>query len=502
MAMTIDEIDECLVPATELLDTSPREALDRLNAIVQREHFAPEDMWRIWQCYSLIWYRLFDRKKSRAYAWQALTHPGGQPRVVQQIEYSDYLFFQHYFDDVSDDERRALEMQYDKFSEASEKFPHPLSRHQHKKLRIGYLAREFCDGVLMYFSAQLLLAYHRDAFEVYIYQLSEEHDLFTDQLGQRVTQLRMFPRNVDYKDVAQAIWDDEIDILFDLEVHGAGGRSMVVMCYEPAPVQVAGIGYMSSSGTKAVDYFLGDPYCDPPGLHDEDFAETILRLPKTHFCYTPSTRALRARHDYHVHSPVVFGSFNNFSKLTDRILRLWLRIVRAVPGSRLLLKNSSEKLNALRMTWRRLLHFGFHPEEFVLESSTAEYLSRYQDVDIALDTYLYPGGGTTCDALYMGVPVITRYGRRHGTRFGYSLLENIGLGELACKDDEEYVAKAIALANDPELLAALHVQIPKMFQASPVMDAASYVRDVETAYRDIFARWVQSQAGNGAGASY
>ena len=502
MALTIQEIDAKLIPATKLLDTSPREGLDRLDEIVRQEHFAPEDMWRVWQCYSLLWYRLVHRKESRAYAWQGLTHPGGQPRIIQQVEYSDYLFFLHYTDDVSDEERRQLERQYDKFAQDTEQFSHPLVRHRHEKLRIAYIAGAFTDGVLSAFTAQLLMAYDRSAFEVYVYQLSEERDLYTDEVECRVKSLRMYARNVDYKDVARDIWNDEIDILFDLEVHGGGGRTMAVMCYRPAPVQVAGIGYMSSSGTKAIDYFLGDPYCDPPGLHEEDFAETILRLPHSHFCYTPSTRVLRANHDYHVHSPIVFGSFNNFWKLTDRMLKLWLRIVRAVPGSHILIKNSSHKMNALRMTRRRLLHLGFRPEEFELEDVTVEYLSRYQDVDILLDTYPYPGGGTTCDALYMGVPVLTLYGRRHGTRFGYSLLENIGLGELACKDDAEYVEKAVALAQDPALLAALHEKIPQMMKASPVMDAAAYLRDLEAAYQTIFARWSQSQAGNGVDASY
>lgn len=502
MALTTREIDAKLLPATTLIDTAPQEGLDRLDEIVRKEHFAPEDMWRVWQCYSLLWYRLFDLRKSRAYAWQALTHPGGQPRLIQQVEYSDYLFSLHYIDDVNDAERRQLEQQYDMFAQNTEQFSHSPEHHRHEKIRVAYLAGAFQDSVLSAFTAQLLLAYDRSAFEVYAYQLSEKRDLYTDEVEHRVKNFRMYPRNVDYHDVARDIWRDEIDILFDLEVHAGGGRTMAVMCYRPAPVQVAGIGYMSSSGTKAVDYFLGDPYCDPPGLHEEDFAENILRMPHSHFCYTPSTRVLRANHDYHVHSPIVFGSFNNFFKLTDHMLKLWLRILRAVPGSRMLIKNSIPKLNALRMTRRRLLHLGFRPEEFELEDATADYLSRYQDVDILLDTYPYPGGGTTCDALYMGVPVVTRYGRRHGTRFGYSLLENIGLGELACKDDEEYVEKAIALAQDPVLLAALHEKIPQMMKASPVMDAAAYLRDLEAAYRSIFARWLQSQAGNGADASY
>ena len=501
--MTLGEIDARIAPVRALLDAhAPREALERLDDLVRQGLFAPDDMWRVWQCYSIIWYRMFDKEKSRAYAWLALTRPGSQPRIIQQIEYSDYLFFLHYFDDVTDAFRRELEQQYDRFAQACETFPHPLARHRHEKLRIGYLASAFKDSVLSLFTAQLFLAYDRSRFDVYAYQLSEDRDLYTDDVAAHVAGFRSSPRDADYAAVAQDIYRDEIDILFDLEVHGGGGRTMVVMCYRPAPVQVAGIGYMASSGTRAVDCFLGDPYCDPPGLHDEDFAEEILRLPHTHFCYTPSARAQRARRDYRAHQHVVFGSFNNFWKLTDHMLLLWQRILRAVPGSHLLLKNSSQKENALRMTRRRLLHLGFQPDEFTLEDVTADYLSRYQDVDIALDTYPYPGGGTTCDALYMGVPVITRYGRRHGTRFGFSLLENIGLGELACADDETYVAKAVALASDPARLARLHAEIPQMMQASPVMDAAAYVRDVEQAYSTIFARWQQAQAGNDAEVSY
>ena len=137
---------------------------------------------------------------------------------------------------------------------------------------------------------------------------------------------------------------------------------------------------------------------------------------------------------------------------------------------------------------------GVDADCLMIEQPGQDYLSRYYDVDLLLDTYPYVGGGTTCDALYMGVPVISRYGRRHGTRFGYSLLMNVGLEELTAATEEEYIEKAVALASDTELLAALHRQIPQMFRQSPVMDVAGYMRDIQSAYERIWQEWL---SGNG-----
>ncbi len=122
-----------------------------------------------------------------------------------------------------------------------------------------------------------------------------------------------------------------------------------------------------------------------------------------------------------------------------------------------------------------------------------DYLERYNDVDIALDTYPYTGGGTTCDALYMGVPVISRYGSRHGTRFGYSILMNVGLGELASPDDAGYIERAVQLAQDRELLQGLHDQLPQMLRHTPLMDAKGYVRALERLYKEIWQSWLRQQ---------
>ncbi|MSV25003.1 UDP-N-acetylglucosamine-peptide N-acetylglucosaminyltransferase [Selenomonas sp. WCA-380-WT-3B 3/] len=496
--MNLGDLDSRYGAVLDLLkQEAPQQALDRLNRLVQQEGYASDEEWRVLQYYSQCYYKLFDKQKCREYSWAALQHSEGQPFRIQQLEFSDYLFMLHYYPEVTDTEMRQMHFAYDQFTQAVGQYEHSLERHRHDKLRIGYIAGEFTDNVVSYFTIQLLLAYNREAFDVYCYQLHEGRDLLSDDIEQHIAVMRRYPRNAEYSQVAQAIYEDEIDILFDFDVHASGGRTMAVMCYRPAPVQAAGIGYMNTSGSSAVDYFLGDPYCDPPGMHDEDFREEIWRLPHSHFCYTPSARVLNVKKEYKLHEPILFGSFNNFLKINTAILEDWLQIIRQVPGSRILIKNSSHKTNALKIIGRQLNRIGFKPEEYILEDATGDYLARYLDVDILLDTYPYTGGGTTCEALYMGVPVIARYGRRHGERFSYGILQNIGLGDLACATREEYVAKAVALAGDKALLTALHQQIPVMMQHSPLMDGPAYVQAVEDMYRTIWAKWRQKQEAAG-----
>ncbi|WP_442983842.1 O-linked N-acetylglucosamine transferase family protein, partial [Selenomonas sp. oral taxon 126] len=158
--------------------------------------------------------------------------------------------------------------------------------------------------------------------------------------------------------------------------------------------------------------------------------------------------------------------------------------------SRLLLKTSGFcRRGIARAAWERLGRLGFDLNRVMLEEATRDYMERYLDVDIALDTFPWPGGGTTCDALYMGVPVVSYYTERHSTRFTYSLLANIGLGDLASERMEDYVETAVALAGNPELLDALHRELRDRMKASPVMDQERYIREMEECYRAIWAQW-------------
>lgn len=177
--------------------------------------------------------------------------------------------------------------------------------------------------------------------------------------------------------------------------------------------------------------------------------------------------------------------------ITHEQLLLWREILERVPGARLILKNTAESEAQERRLRRMAARAGFAEGAVEFRQATSDYLAQYMDIDIALDTYPYPGGGTTCDALYMGAPVVTRCGRRFGSRFGLSLLSAVGLSELAAATPAAYVERAVALAREPELLSALHESLRRRMEASPLMDGAGYAHEVEGLYEAAWRAWLQ-----------
>lgn len=351
----------------------------------------------------------------------------------------------------------------------------------HEKIRIGYLSPDFRRHVMFSFIYGLFVRFDRAHFEVYAYSLAEAEDGFTAALKEHATVWRDVA-GLSFAEIAERIRSDEIDVLVDLAGHSAGG-ALPVLAYCPAPVQVSGLGYVNTTGLSAVDYFLTDDIVDPPGRHDAFFTEEPVCL-TSQFLYTaksaaPEPSGAPCRKVGHV----VFGVFNHWYKVTEEMLFCWREILERVPKSRLLVK--CQELFAPKMreeVLRRMAKAQIDIERVDLEPATSDYMERYRTVDIALDTYPYPGGGTTCDALYMGVPVVTRYGRRRGTRFGLSLLKNVGLSELAAADARTYIDKAVALAHEAGLLDELHRTLHARFIASPVMQAPHYMEELERFY--------------------
>ena len=358
-----------------------------------------------------------------------------------------------------------------------------------RRLRIGYLSPDFRQQVMFYFSYQMI-AGHGEAFEVYAYYLGKTHDGFTAQIAAAADHfVDLYAIREDHAAVARRIRDDGIDVLVELAGHCAG-TGLPVLAYRPVPVQLSGLGYIHPTGLAAVDGFLTDAYSDPPAYEAEDWRglhERPVRL-TSQFCYTgrsdvpvPSGAPCR-RKGY-----LTFGVFNRYGKINDFILSLWRQIMEAVPGSRLLLRNENVRDPACVLYMQEQLDAaGLDLDRVDMEDTDDRYMERYLDVDIALDTFPYVGGGTTCDALYMGVPVVSMYGRRHGTRLAYSILANVGLGELAIPSDQpqDYVARAVALAQDEDLLDVLHQNLRSMLLRSPVMDTQRYVAELEQVYRE------------------
>ncbi len=411
-------------------------------------------------------------------------------------EYGNYLFDLHHIAGRSAEEQYAAAAKYDAFFAHVQRFSHRRDKDK-KLLRVGYISADFRYHVVLRFAAAMLFGKGQAPFSVYAYMTGTE-DSFSGALAQRVDVWRNL-RGLSPEQAARAIYEDKIDILVELGGHTTG-NALKIMAYKPAPVQVCGIGYWASTGLSAIDYFLGDVYLDDESTQNA-FTETLLILPHTHFCYTEIGRVPNLAEEPPCvrNGAVTFGSFNDFSKVSDEVLRLWARILERVPQARLLLKGNVFKEAGNRAyALKRMKRMGVPTERVETRGFSLNYLEEYADMDVALDTFPYPGGGTTCDALFMGVPVVAMAGTDHGGRFGKSLLMNLGLGELAAETPEDYVDKAVAVSEDRELLRAFRKNLRGMMRRSPLMDGEQYRKDLAAAYMEIWRKYIQGRSESAA----
>ncbi|MGO8749538.1 MAG: tetratricopeptide repeat protein [Thermoguttaceae bacterium] len=366
--------------------------------------------------------------------------------------------------------------------------PHPNDCSPQRRLRIGYLSPDFRRHPVGRFLLPLLESHDRGSFEIFCYASVRIPDTMTDRCRAHADVWRDVLGLPD-EQVAHAIRQDQIDILVDLTMHMANNR-LLVFARKPAPIQVTYLAYCGTTGLSTIDYRLSDPYLDPPGGDERIYCEQTVRLPQTYWCYrppleAPPVNALPALEAGHVS----FGSLNNFCKVTSPVLAAWGRLLQAVRGSRLLLHAFSGShrdrvrvfLDEQGISAERVVFVDFLP--------TAEYLGVYQRIDVALDPFPYGGGTTTCDALWMGVPVVSLAGPTAVGRGGVSILSNLGLPELVAQDPEQYVRIAAKLAYDLSRLSALRASLRDRMQASPLMDAPRFARNVEAAYRTMWQRW-------------
>ena len=294
-------------------------------------------------------------------------------------------------------------------------------------------------------------------------------------------------------ELAQRVREDGIDLLVDVSGHTAQNR-LLVYARQPAPVQVSYLGYPNTTGLRTVQYRLTDALCDPVGMTEHLHTETLVRLPQTAWCYRPPDNVTSpAPPPVESGAHITFGCFNTMAKLNDRVLRLWAEILNAVPDSRLLLKASSlSQESAHRIATESLVRCGISPQRVTLvgrDIDTGAHLARYAAVDIALDPYPYNGTTTTCEALWMGVPVITLVGPSHISRVGLSLLTSIGLSELAAESPGQYVQKAVALARDVPRLRELRATMRQRMAGSPLLAEQRRAENYHAALREIWRTW-------------
>ncbi|MBI5612293.1 MAG: tetratricopeptide repeat protein, partial [Gammaproteobacteria bacterium] len=356
------------------------------------------------------------------------------------------------------------------------------SRPPGEKVRIAYLSPDFRQHPVGYFIQHVLAAHDRARFEVICYSNSRKHDSLTDFIRAHADR---FTTVAGLSDVALAgtIRDDGVDILVDLAGHTSGNR-LPVLALRPAPLQMTWIGYLNTTGLRAVDYRVSDPYADPEqGILG---TERLLRLSECFLSFgdfptgavDPQPACLR-------HGHVTFASFNNLMKLTAPTVRLWAEILKRVEGSRLVVMAVGAGSQTVRAHLRaEFAGHGVDPERLVLKESLSReaYFDFHNAIDVMLDSFPYNGGTVTCGALCMGVPVVTRVGPAHRQRVSYSLLKNVGLDETIAWDDRQYVEAAVRLAGDPTALARLRRELPGRLRASVLGDTARFTRQLEAAY--------------------
>lgn len=354
-----------------------------------------------------------------------------------------------------------------------------------RPLRVGYVSPDLRRHSVAAFLEPILAAHDPTSVEVTCYSNVAEPDAVTERLRGLVPHWRDIASLAD-EAAAAVVVADRIDVLVDLAGHTARNR-LALFARRPAPVQVTYLGYATTTGLLAMDYRITDGWLDPEGFEDQ-YCERLWRLPSGCLCFQPPGSAPPVAPPPSLEAGLTtFGSFNSLMKVGHEVVALWSEVLRAVEGSRLLLKNRSlGDPETCRLVRARFAACGVDPDRLELVGHTAtaaDHFALYHRMDIALDTYPYGGGTTTCEALWMGVPVVSLAGDRAVARFGLSTLSRVGLEALVADGAQGYVEIAAALAGDRERLAALRSGLRERMAASTLCRSASFTGELERAYR-------------------
>ncbi|QQJ97268.1 tetratricopeptide repeat protein [Burkholderia ambifaria] len=360
-----------------------------------------------------------------------------------------------------------------------------------RPLRVGFVSGDLRQHPVGIFLESVLAHLDRTRIEPHAYVTFVVEDDVTARLKSGFASWKKLTC-LNRDQAARMIHDDGIDVLVDLAGH-TNWSGLPVFAHRPAPVQASWLGFFATTGCRAIDYFIGDPHTLPAD-EAHHFVEQPWHLPDSYLCFTPPAYDVAVGPLPMVtNGGVTFGCFGKLTKISDDVIALWSRLLHALPDARLMLKAHELGASDLnRATLERFARHGIGAQQLILEggSPRAEYFNAYNRIDIALSPFPYPGGTTTAEALWMGVPVIGMKGGRFVTHICESLLHAAGMGDWIAADEDAYLAKAIAFARDRDALAALRATLRERTLASPLCDAARFARNLEDAFHGMWARYV------------
>ena len=370
--------------------------------------------------------------------------------------------------------------------------PFQNDRNPDRRLRVGYVSADLFQHPVAMFAIPLLERHDRSVCAIYGYSTGSTQDRVTRQLQSLIDVWRDAASMSD-EELVETIARDQIDILVDLTGHTGHFFRPGVFARQPAPVQVTWLGYPNTTGTTRIQYRLSDNITDPPGDADRYHSEALVRLPHSQWCYRPFTSVDCAEEPPMKRNGfVTFGSFNEFTKLSPSILGRWTEILARLPDARFAIARVSDG-PAKDGLIRDLERAGIAPDRisFLPVVAMDEYYRRFGTVDIALDSAPYSGTTTTCDTLWMGVPVLTLRGTRSASRPSASILTTLGLTEWIASTPENYVRLAVQFARDEANITMLRKSLRTRMLTSPLMDEPRFARDVEAAYRRMWRAWCE-----------
>lgn len=364
-----------------------------------------------------------------------------------------------------------------------------------RRLRIGYFSPDLRAHPVSCFIEAPLIHHDRRGYEIWCYYLHPSGDVVTGRLKRQADHWAECHRLNDHQ-IAERIAADGIDILVDLAGH-TGGNRPAVLARKPAPVIATWLGYPNTTGLRVVDYRLSDARCDPPGLTEHRHTERLVRLPQQ-WCYSrPDVEAEVTALPATRRGYVRFGSFNNASKHSDEMLRVWAGILSRLPNARLLVWGVGTEHRARIRSIFEAAGIVAHRLDFSHRTSFAEQIAMYQDVDIALDTYPYSGVTTTFNSLWMGVPVVTLAGNVSAARSSHAILDGLGLADWSVATPAAYADSAIEHATDLSRLSQLRQQLRARLEKSAFMDGPRFTRQLEDAYRQMWRAYCAADGSLG-----
>ena len=402
---------------------------------------------------------------------------------------SNYLLCHMYIPDM--DPKLVFEEHKKWGISTTKKFPPAFKfkpREAGAKIRVGFLSADLCHHPVAHFIEPIFRGYDRERFEVVAYGDQRKSDEFSARFAKQVDLWRE-TSSYDDRALAKLIHEDRIDILFELAGHTAYNR-LGVFALKPAPVQVSYLGYPGTTGLPTMDFRITDAFADPQGTTEHLHTEKLIRVPECAWCFEPDASAPEIEPLPALKNGfVTFGCFNNMAKLNPSLFETWAEILLRVPGSHLRLKARTLTDDGVRKELKsyftergieedRLDFFG-HTKKI------ADHLNHYQSVDIALDSFPYHGTTTTCEAMWMGSPVVTRAGKTHVSRVGVSLLSAVGLQEFITDTREAYIEKAVALAAQTDRLQELRSGMRDRLRNSVLMDEKRFVQGFEKALMEM-----------------